>query len=269
MSQPPNQPPNGQYPGGQPGGPEGQGQFPDGSQPYGAPQGQPTPYDAPQGQPTPQGEPGQYGPPQGQPAGAPQGGPQQYGPVPGQPPFDPSQQYGQQPYGAAPVEKKSKLGWLKIAIPVLVLAIGGFLAFQNFQNTADVAVGNCLAISGDDAEDVSHEKVDCDDEDQVSMEVVSTHDETGQCDPIATEYTISGRGGSVEKVACLLPNFVVDNCYTTALGGTLFEKAECGPEAEFKVTAIEDSATFECGADEIPLNYSDPARTICLGDPTL
>lgn len=237
------------------------------------------PPNGPQNPNGPQSDPnvGRAGAPQPDPNLAQPGGPQS-GPHLGHqgppPSADPYQQPGATPYPqgapdggahlAPEAEKKSNTGTIiKTVISVLVLAVGGFFMWQNYAEKAEVAEGACLVISGEQSDDVDHEVIDCDDAEQFSMTVVSVSDQAGQCDEYASEYTLTGRGA--DKVACLLPNFHVDNCYNESAGNTMFEKADCGG-ADFKVTKIEDVAEAQCAAEEFPLSFTKPPKTFCMAE---
>ncbi|MDO5681217.1 MAG: hypothetical protein Q4G46_00110 [Propionibacteriaceae bacterium] len=200
-------------------------------------------------------------------------------PDPQQPQPDPAQ-FPQQnesfpppPYGqpqgepALEPEPKKKSAWGKrLASIAVILAVAGFGIWQSIQAKAGMEAGNCLVMSGDSENNVDHKEVECDDTSQFSMKVVSVSSQTGECDPNATEYSVSTRRGGA-TVACMIPNFQPGQCYNEVESNAMFEIADCG-SAHFKISKVEDSSTFECAVEELPWSYTEPAKTFCLADPT-
>lgn len=200
---------------------------------------------------------------------------QQPGPVgpDGQPYAGPVGPDGQpyQDHGAPVVAQGTKFGIKQLLSAIVVIALlgaGAFFLWQNYQKDAALAVGNCLAITGE-SDDADHELVDCEDETLFSYHVGQVIDGDGICvDEYAVAYSISetsGRGGSekVTKVACLVPQLFEGTCYVEAEGVMDLQPADCS-EALLKVTKVTDGTGSECAAEESQLAFTHPARTYCL-----
>jgi hypothetical protein len=153
--------------------PQGQNPFAQGQQPYGQPQGQ-APY-----------------PPQG-------GYPQQ----PGQPGFP---QQGTVPFAPVPPQPSRKPSFktiknIVIAVVVVGVAIGGYIASRNDADTAKV--GDCMSISNpNSATDPGLEVVDCGSS-KAKYKVAQKKDDNSGCDRTKySEYTETG--GSDDFTLCL------------------------------------------------------------------
>jgi hypothetical protein len=153
--------------------PQGQNPYAQGQQPYGQPQGQ-APY-----------------PPQG-------GYPQQ----PGQPGFP---QQGTAPFAPIPPQPSRKLSFktiknIVIAVVVVGVAVGGYIASRNDADTAKV--GDCMSISNPNSTtDPGLEVVDCSSS-KAKYKVAQKKDDNSGCDRTKySEYTETG--GSDDFTLCL------------------------------------------------------------------
>ncbi|MFW0795959.1 hypothetical protein AAFP30_19255 [Gordonia sp. CPCC 205515] len=206
---PPEQP----YPG-QPGpGQPGPGQPNDGQPPYAGPAygGQP-PY--PGGQ---QSYPGAQQPYPG--AQQPYPGAQQY---PGQ--------YGQYPMGSyPPPPRKKSLLWLWITLGVVAvvgIAFIGLVAFGVFAtrdvvtDNDDVAVGECVHVTGTGSSGLTATKTDCSSEEFTFYVASKIGNGAGCPSDDYSQLTWSENGQAGREQLCLVPNLVTDKCYQIPGGGT-------------------------------------------------
>ncbi|TNC29596.1 LppU/SCO3897 family protein [Amycolatopsis alkalitolerans] len=227
--------------------------------------GQPNPFVAP-GTPPPYGRPGGYPPP---------GGPGQvpgYGPMPGGPGQLPG---GFPPPGSfnPPPQKKSKLRWLRFAIPgiVLVLVVGGLAARFIGTPTDRAAVGDCLNIKEfkDGAEPA---KVDCNDPSANVKIGVRLDDENAKCpDGDYDEYWVSG---DRSYKLCLMLNAHEGDCFANVRSDTEgYKRVDCAdPSAEVKILKVVDGTASDSACEGTgahgAVKYSQPPTTLCATSST-
>lgn len=231
----------------------------------------------PQPDPYGQQQPG-YGPPQTPPGGYPppqQGGyppPQQQG-YPQQPQqgFGPQQapQPGQFPQ---PVKAKSKTSpKAKIIIAVVVLAIGGLIAYGVIQGQKDAGraeVGECVKVTSADENDAGAEKIDCNDQ-AAAFKVAAKFDSGGASCPEG-DYLEYYQPGSDGFKVCLTFNVKEGECLSNFKDAEKAAKVACTETSELKISKVvpgqnDDSA---CGEnDTYAFVYSEPKQTICATTP--
>ncbi|WP_435061253.1 LppU/SCO3897 family protein [Amycolatopsis thermoflava] len=243
-------PPPPAAPGGQP--------APFGNQPPAGNQGAPGGF----GQPGQSGQPGQFGQPAGAPPAFPPPGqpgqPGSFGPPPGQP-------FGPPPGQPA---KKSKLTWLRIVLPIVVVVGVGIAAIINFVGSpASAAVGDCLQITEFKTNGDEPTKKDCGDQNAnvkiaVKLDNASDSCPTGDYD----EYSVSGRG---DYKLCLMINAHDGDCFANVTSSTDgYKRVPCtDPTAEIEflkvVTGQADEAACEGLEIDGAVTYSEPATTMC------
>ncbi|GAB3566639.1 hypothetical protein GCM10027445_13780 [Amycolatopsis endophytica] len=244
--------PFGNQPPGQPG-PGNQGGF-------GAP-GQPGQFGPPPGQPGQPGQPGGFPPPgqPGQPGGfPPPGQPGAFGPPPGQP-------FGPPPGQPA---KKNKLGWLRIVLPIVVVAIVGIVAIVNFVGSPDsAAVGDCLQVKTfSSSEEPS--KIDCSD-DGANVKIAAKLDSASADCPGENYDTYSVTGSSSYRL-CLMINAREGDCFANMSSSTQdgYKRVPCtDPTAEIEFVKVVTGQAAESVCDavdgSIPVVFPEPATTMC------
>jgi len=246
------------------------------------------PPPVPGGQP-PVGQPGSYGPPpvDQSAAYAQQGPPAQAGQQPppnGQPGQQPP--YGQQPspYGPPPVgqpapfgpppvaPKKSKLRWLRIVIPVLVLIVAVVVGFvQSAKSPDSSAVGDCLSVS-EFKQGVEPKKADCGDPSANVTIAAKLDSGTGSCpDGDYDEFSVTG---SKSYKLCLIVNAKEGDCLANFFSQTAgYQKVPCtDPKADAQIVkAITGTSNKDLCQDTDATNaatYSQPPTTFCIKDKT-
>jgi hypothetical protein len=184
--------------------------------------------------------PGGYGPP---PAG--------YGPPPGVP---------QQP------QPKSKLRWLRILLPILVVVIGGAFAIVGYATSPDSAkVGDCLAVA-EFKQGAEPDKAGCDDP-SANVKIAVKLDESSAACPegMYDEYSVTG---SASYKLCLTLNAKQGDCFSNMTAETAgYKKVACtDPTAEAEVVKVVAAPNDQCDGTEANASatYSQPATTVCL-----
>ncbi|QWF82095.1 sulfur globule family protein [Amycolatopsis sp. CA-230715] len=235
--------------------------------------GQPNPYGqgAPYGQGTPPGQQAPYGtPPQGQPYGAPQ-------PGQGLPPYGAPQQ-PMPGFPAAPPEsippKKRRFLWLRIVLPVVVIAASVIVGIAQFSSSpVNAAVGDCLSVpkfttsfSGDN----QPKKVDCGAAD-ANVKVAAKYDDGNAACP-APDYDHLTMEKPSAKL-CVVINAKQGDCFANVTSKTEgYLRVSCAdPKAEAQfVKVVEGKADEQLCADiegASPLTYPQPPITFCLLQP--
>jgi hypothetical protein len=188
----------------------------------------------------PVGQPDAFGPP---PTGQPAGFPQQIQP------------------------KKSKLRWLRFAIPVLVVVLSaGAFAVNYFTGTDGAKVGDCLVVS-EFTSKADPKQADCAGA-EANVKVAAKVDENASC-PEGTydEYSQTGR---ISYKLCLMVNAKQGDClanFTSATSG--YKKVPCSDpakDAEFVkvVDGQADRALCEGTEATNALTFSTPPTTMCV-----
>ena len=282
---------------GQPGtGQYGQPAQPGYGQPDAAPQfGQPgaAPQFGQQGAGQQFGQPG-YGSQYGQPPGVGQqygqpGVGQQYGQQPayGQPGVGQYGQFGQPggypgypQYPGQPVApKKRKLTWLWVGLGLLVVVViglGALLAIASkgsVGDSDDVAVGDCISVSGRSSDDTLRaKKADCSSEEFTFL--VAQKIQTSQCpgEEYSRLWFVSGRNQdrSRGEQLCLTPNFTEGKCYQVPNGESVtanlsdFKSVSCGSMASStsnSVLKVESRTTTQpsCPEPQVAAYFALPS----------
>lgn len=220
--------------------------------------GQPNPY-APQPSAA-----GPYAPPPGAPA---------YGPPPGQPGGYPPPPgvFGPPPGPPVQPPKKSKLRWLRFAIPVIVVVLvgGGFLVRFVGTPTDRAAAGDCLNIK-EFKQGTESDKVDCTDPAANVKIGVRLDDDNATC-PSGDydEYSVSG--GQSYKL-CLMLNARDGECFANVTSKTDgYQRVDCAdPASEVKILKVVTGTASDSACDgtdsDVAVIYSEPATTLCASD---
>ncbi|HVW41567.1 MAG TPA: hypothetical protein VHC18_09475 [Amycolatopsis sp.] len=227
--------------------------------------GQSNPY-APQ-QPAPAaGMPGQ--PPQ---AGGPGAGQPGFAASPGG--FPPPGQPGAFPPPGVHIQppKKSKLRWLRIVIPVVVVVLVAIGAISWFTSSPDrAAAGDCLNIKEFKAQ-ADPSRVDCNDPSANVKVGVRLDDDKASCpDGDYDQYSVSG---AADYKLCLMLNAREGECFANVSDSTQgYKTVDCAdPAAEIKILKIVDGTASDsaCGGldQAVAVRYSQPATTLCAGPP--
>jgi hypothetical protein len=215
------------------------------------------PPPVPGGQP-PVGQPDPYGPPPVAQQPAP---PEGYGPPPGTPPG-----YGPQPGVPQQPQPKSKLRWLRILLPILVVVIGGVFAIVGYTSSPDSSkVGDCLSVV-EFKQGAEPDKAACDDP-SANVKIAVKLDESGGSCPegMYDEYSVTG---SASYKLCLMLNAKQGDCFSNMTSETAgYKKIACtDPTAEAEVLKVIDAPKDQCEGTEANASatYSEPATTVCL-----
>ncbi|GAA5158882.1 MULTISPECIES: LppU/SCO3897 family protein [Amycolatopsis] len=178
------------------------------------------------------------------------------------------------PPPGVPVEprKRSKLFWLRFAIPVVVLVVAALGVFGVFKSDVDrAAVGDCLNVK-EFKDRVEPAKVDCGDQAANVKVGVRLDDDNASC-PAGDydEYSVSGRGS---YKLCLMLNAREGECLANFSSLTQgYKRVNCGdPAAEVKIVRVADGKADDSacqGTDaRAAITYSQPATTVCLAEST-
>ncbi|MEC3981877.1 LppU/SCO3897 family protein [Amycolatopsis sp. H20-H5] len=172
------------------------------------------------------------------------------------------------PAGFGPPPKKSKLRFLRILIPVLVLVVGGIFAVVNFATTpASSNAGDCLSITefNDNADPAKAECGDPKANVKIAVKLDSGNDSCPKGD--YDEYSVTGR--SSYKL-CLMINAKQGDCFANFTSKTAgYLKVPCSDptkDAEF-VKIVEGQADENIcqGTDATRAAvYPQPATTMCV-----
>lgn len=197
-----------------------------------------------------------YGPPPVQPGGGYPPPPAGFGPPPGVP-VQPT--------------KKSKLRWIRFAIPVIVLVLvgGGFLVRLIGTPTDRAAAGDCLNVK-EFKDGKEPTKVACTDPSANVKIGVRLDDDNANC-PSGDydEYSVSG--GPSYKL-CLMLNARDGDCFANVTSTTDgYKRVDCAdPTSEVKIVKVVDGTASESACDgtdaDVAVIYSQPATTLCASD---
>ncbi|OXM53585.1 hypothetical protein CFP75_06685 [Amycolatopsis alba DSM 44262] len=175
--------------------------------------------------------------------------------------------FGPPPGGQPTAPKRSKIGWLRFAIPVLVVVIGGGLFLYNhFTGTGSAQAGECLSVTEFSRTADEPKKADCGaQEANVKIGARVAGDES--C-PEGDYDTISMSGRMSYKL-CLVVNVKQGDCLKGYLSKTAgYQKVSCTDPAKdaemVKVAAVSDQATCEGTEATGVATYSTPPTTLCI-----
>ena len=157
----------------------------------------------------------------------------------------PGQYPGYPQYPGQPMPpKKRKLTWLWVALGLLVVvvvALGAILVFatkDSVGDSKDVAVGDCITVSGTGGDsDLSAKKADCSSEQFTFL--VAQKIQSAKCpgEQYSRLWFVSGSDEDRSKgeQLCLTPNFIAGKCYAV-------------PSAESETAHLSDFRAVSCGS---------------------
>jgi hypothetical protein len=197
-----------------------------------------------------------------------------YGPPPGQPgayPPPPQGAFGPPPGTPVQPSKKSKLRWLRFALPivVLVLVVGGWALRFIGTPTDRAAVGDCLNVKEFKA-GKEPAKVDCNDPSANVKIGVKLDDDNASCpDGDYDEYSVSG---SNSYKLCLMLNAREGECFANVTSTTDgYKRVDCAdPTSEVKILKVVSGTAGDSACDgtdaDVAVKYSQPPTTLCATD---
>jgi hypothetical protein len=164
--------------------------------------------------------------------------------------------------------KNSKTRWLRLLIPVVVLAVIGVVAIVQYTGSADSAkVGDCLTVT-EFKQGVEPSKAGCDDP-AANVKIAAKLD-TGSSKCPEGDYDEFSVTGSKSYKLCLIVNAKQGDCLAGFFSDTAgYKKVPCtDPTADAEivkaVTGIADQNQCEATDATNVAVYSQPATTFCV-----
>ncbi|UMP06027.1 hypothetical protein [Amycolatopsis sp. EV170708-02-1] len=170
-------------------------------------------------------------------------------------------------FGQPSAPKKSKLRWLRFAIPVLVVVIGGGLfLFNYFTGTGSAQAGECLSVTEFSRAADEPKKADCGA--QEANVKIAARVGGGESCPEGDYDTIS-MSGRISYKLCLIVNANQGDCLTGFKSDTAgYQKVSCTDPAKdaelVKIANVADKASCEGTEATAVAVYSTPPTTICI-----
>ncbi|ANN15250.1 hypothetical protein SD37_06005 [Amycolatopsis orientalis] len=175
--------------------------------------------------------------------------------------------FGPPPGGQPVAPKRSKLGWLRFAIPVLVVAVGGGLfLFNYFTGTGNAQAGDCLSVTEFSRTADEPKKADCG-APEANVKIAARVGGDEACPQ--GDYDSISMTGRISYKLCLAVNAKQGDCLTGYNSSTAgYQKVSCTDptkDAELlKVANVVDEAVCEGTEATHVRSYSTPPTTICL-----
>jgi hypothetical protein len=172
--------------------------------------------------------------------------------------------YGPPP--GVPQQPKSKLRWLRLLLPILVVVIGGVFAIVGYTTSPDSSkVGDCLAVV-EFKQGAEPDKAACGDPSANVQIAVKLDESSASCpEGMYDEYSVTG---STSYKLCLMLNAKQGDCFSNMTAETAgYKKVACtDPTAEAEVVKVVAAAKDQCEGTEANASatYSQPATTVCL-----
>ncbi|HJQ48545.1 MAG TPA: hypothetical protein VJ870_19805 [Amycolatopsis sp.] len=168
--------------------------------------------------------------------------------------------------------KKSKLRWLRIVLPVVVVVLMAIGAVAWFTTSPDrAAAGDCLNVK-EFKDRAEPSRVDCNDPSANVKVGVRLDDANGTCpDGDYDSYSVSGSG---DYKLCLMLNAREGECFANVSKSTDgYQRIDCAdPSAEIKILKVVNGTAQDSACDafdeSLPVKYSQPATTLCAGAPS-
>lgn len=175
--------------------------------------------------------------------------------------------FGPPPTGQPVAPKRSKLAWLKFAIPVLVVVLSaGAFAVNYFTGTDGAKVGDCLAVS-EFTSKADPKQADCAGA-EANVKVAAKVDSSAGCpEGSYDEYSQSGR---IAYKLCLMVNVKQGDCLANfASQSAGYKKVPCtdpAKDAEFVKVVDGQADKAQCEGTEATnvITYSTPPTTMCF-----
>ncbi|GAB3716216.1 hypothetical protein GCM10027598_25770 [Amycolatopsis oliviviridis] len=163
--------------------------------------------------------------------------------------------------------KRSKLGWLRFAIPVLVVVIGGGLFLFNYvTGTGSAQAGDCLSVTEFSKAADDPKKIDCG-APEANVKIGARVGGSESC-PEGDYDTISMTGRMSYKL-CMVINVKQGDClkgFNSETAG--YQKVSCTDPAKdaevVKVASAADKASCEGTEATKVAVYSTPPTTLCF-----
>ncbi len=185
----------------------------------------------------------------------------------GQLPVGQPDAFGQPPVGQPIPPKRSKLAWLKFAIPILVVVLSaGAFAVNYLTGTDGAKVGECLTVTEFKSGADEPKKIDCGAE-EANVKIAARVEGEAAC-PEGDYDSISMTGRMSYKL-CLTVNAKQGDCLTGYKSDTAgYKKVPCTDPAKdaelVKVADAMDEAVCEGTEATHVQKYSTPPTTICI-----
>ncbi|WP_245191930.1 LppU/SCO3897 family protein [Amycolatopsis azurea] len=185
----------------------------------------------------------------------------------GQMPVGQPDAFGPPPGGQPTAPKRSKFGWLRFAIPVLVVVIGGGLFLFNYvTGTGSAQAGDCLSVTEFSKAADDPKKIDCG-APEANVKIGARVGGSESC-PEGAYDTISMTGRMSYKL-CMIVNVKQGDCLKGFMSETAgYQKVSCTDPAKdaevVKVATTADKASCEGTEATRVATYSTPPTTLCF-----
>ncbi|MEV6909843.1 hypothetical protein [Amycolatopsis sp. NPDC051071] len=185
----------------------------------------------------------------------------------GQLPVGQPDAFGPPPGGQPAAPKRSKLAWLKFAIPVIVVVlVAGGYAISYFTGTVNAQPGDCLTVTEFSKAADEPTKADCGAQ-EANVKIAARVGGDESC-PEGDYDTISMTGRMSYKL-CLTVNAKQGDCLAGFLSNTAgYKKVSCADPAKdaelVKITDTVDKAVCEGTEATHAQSYSTPPTTVCV-----
>ena len=171
---------------------------------------------------------------------------------------------------AAEAKKSGGLGLrgiISIIVGVVVVGAGAWGLYQKFQTDQALQEGNCIVIEGESNDKVTPKKVDCS-KDDFSWKVTAVVADENSCpEDSYTGITVTseGRRGAsrTDKVACLVPFFKADKCYSKDASDVNEFKVGTCSTGELKIIKVIEDPAASCEVPEQTVNFPSAKLTYC------
>ncbi|WP_233598720.1 MULTISPECIES: hypothetical protein [unclassified Amycolatopsis] len=170
-------------------------------------------------------------------------------------------------FGQPEAPKKSKLGWLRFAIPVLVVVIGGGLFLVNhFTGTGNAQAGECLSVTEFSRTADDPKKADCGAQ-EANVKIAARVGGDEACPE--GDYDSISMSGRISYKLCLIVNAKQGDCLKGYMSKTAgYQKVACTDPAKdaelVKIANAADQASCEGTEATRVAVYSTPPTTICI-----
>ncbi|WP_228688243.1 LppU/SCO3897 family protein [Amycolatopsis keratiniphila] len=170
-------------------------------------------------------------------------------------------------FGQPSAPKKAKLRWLRFAIPVLVVVIGGGLfLFNHFTGTGSAQAGDCLSVTEFSRAADDPKQIDCG-APEANVKVAARVGGGESCPEGG--YDSVSMSGRISYKLCLMPNVKQGDCLKGYISQTAgYQKVSCTDPAKdaelVKIANVSDEGTCEGTEAKRVATYSTPPTTYCI-----
>ncbi|ROZ89393.1 hypothetical protein EEB19_18255 [Gordonia sp. OPL2] len=167
-----------------------------------------------------------------------------------------------------------------VVVLIVLVGVGVFLTRDSVTDSDDVAVGDCVTVSGTQSDDnISAKKADCTSQSTFTFFVAQkASGATCPSDDYSRLYWMRG-GEETGEQLCLVPNLVQGECYQIPTGGlptaslSDYKKVSCGATkaAGTEVLRVEQRTPTppSCSSGQLEVFFQLPKPIgYCLSDPS-